>query len=50
MRILEKGNSNTKRLVHKSIARPIREYGSACWDPQGEDQINTLDYVAKESG
>jgi hypothetical protein len=50
MRIFKKGNSNTKRSVYKSVVRPILEYGTACWDPYREGQINTLDCVAKESG
>jgi len=33
MRILKKGNSNTKRLAYMSLVRPILEYGAACWDP-----------------
>jgi len=33
MRILKKGNSNTKRLAYMSPVRPILEYGVACWDP-----------------
>jgi hypothetical protein len=30
MRILKKGNSNTKRLTYMSFLRPILEYGAAC--------------------
>jgi len=30
MRILKKGNSNTKRLAYMSLVRPILEYGAAC--------------------
>ena len=30
MRILKKGNSNTKTLAYMSIVRPIVEYGAAC--------------------
>ena len=33
MRILKKGNSNTKSLAYMSLVRPILEYGAACWDP-----------------
>jgi hypothetical protein len=33
MRILEKGNGNTKSLAYTSLVRPILEYGAACWDP-----------------
>jgi hypothetical protein len=44
MRILKKGNSNTKRLAYMSLVRPILEYGAACWDPYSVRQ------GAKESG
>ena len=33
MRIVKKGNKNTKRLAYTSLVRPIIEYGAACWDP-----------------
>ena len=36
MRILKKGNSNTKSLAYMSLVRPILEYGAACWDPYRE--------------
>jgi len=36
MRILKKGNINTKRLAYMSLVRPILEYGDACWDPYRE--------------
>ena len=50
MRILRKGNGNTKRLAYTSLVRPILEYGSACWDPYKEGQIIELDRVQKKSG
>jgi hypothetical protein len=50
MRILTKGNSNTKSLTYVSIVRPILEYGASCWDPYREGQINALDRVQKKSG
>lgn len=50
MRILRKGNSNTKRLAYTSLVRPILEYGSACWDPYREGQIRELDRVQKKAG
>jgi len=50
MRILKKGNSNTKRLAYMSLVRPILEYGAVCWDPYREGQISALDRVQKESG
>ena len=31
------------------MVRPIREYGSACWDPCKERQINALDRVQKKA-
>jgi hypothetical protein len=47
MRILKKGNSNTKSLEYTYLVRPILEYGAACWDPYREGQINALDRVQK---
>ena len=38
MRILKKGNSNTKRLAYMPLVRPILEYGAACWDPYREEK------------
>jgi hypothetical protein len=43
MRVLKKGNRNTKSLAHTSLIRPTLEYGAACWDPCREGQINALD-------
>ena len=45
MRILKKGNSNTRSLAYMSLVRPILEYGAACWDPYREGQISVLDRV-----
>jgi len=49
MRILKKGNSNTKSLAYMSLVRPILEYGAACWDPYREGQISALDGVQKKA-
>jgi hypothetical protein len=49
MRILKKGNSNTKSLAYMSLVRPILEYGSACWDPYREGQIRALDRAQKKA-
>ena len=49
MRILKKGNSNTKSLAYRSLVRPILEYGAACWDPYREGQISSLDKVQKKA-
>jgi len=49
MRILKKGNSNTKSLAYMSLVRPIIEYGAACWDPHREGQIMALDRVQKKA-
>ena len=49
MRILKKGNSNTKRLALISLVRPILEYGATCWDPYREGQISVLDRVQKKA-
>jgi hypothetical protein len=45
IRILKKGNSNTKSLAYTSLIRSILEYVSSCWDPYREGQINALDRV-----
>ncbi|KDR24007.1 hypothetical protein L798_07949 [Zootermopsis nevadensis] len=49
MRVLKKGNSNTKSLAYTSLVRPILEYGAACWDPYREGQINELEQVQKKA-
>jgi len=36
MRIFKKGNSGTKSLAYTTLARPILEYGAACWNPHRE--------------
>ena len=50
MRILKKGDRNTKSLACMSLVRPILEYGAACWGSYREGQITALDRVQKESG
>jgi hypothetical protein len=45
MRILKKGNSNTKSLAYMSLVRLILEYG----DPYREGQITALDRVQKKA-
>jgi hypothetical protein len=45
MRILKRGNGNTKSLAYTSLARPILECGAACWDPYRKGQVNALDRV-----
>jgi hypothetical protein len=45
MRILKKGNRNTKSLACTSFVRLILEYGAACWVPYRIGQINALDRV-----
>jgi len=32
IRILKKGNNNTKHLAYMATVRPIVEYGAVCWD------------------
>jgi hypothetical protein len=49
MRVLKKGNRNTKSLAYTSMVRPILEYGAACWDPYREGQINASDRVQKKA-
>ena len=50
MHILKKGNTNTKILAYTSLVHPIFEYGTACWDPYREGQINALGRVQKKAG
>jgi hypothetical protein len=45
MRILKRGNNNTKRLAYTSLVRPILEYGAVCWDPHREGQVSALNRV-----
>jgi hypothetical protein len=47
--VLKKGNSNTRSSAYTSLVCPILEYGSACWDPRKEGQINALDRVQKKT-
>ena len=49
MRILKKGNNNTKPLVYTALVRPILEYGAVCWDPYREGQVNALSRVQKRA-
>ena len=49
MRILKKGNSNTKSLAYMSLVRPTLEYAAAWWDPYREGQISALDRVQKKA-
>ena len=49
MRVIKKGNRNTKSLVYTSLVRHILQYGAACWDPCREEQKNSLDRVQKKT-
>ena len=49
MRVLKKGNSDTKSLAYTSLVHPILEYGSVCWDPCREGQTNALVRVQKKA-
>ena len=49
MRILKKGNRNTKSLAYMFLVRPILEYGAACWDPYREGEISAIDRVQKRA-
>ena len=48
MRILKKGNNNTKRLAYTALVRPILEYGAVCWDPD-RGQVSALNRVQKRA-
>jgi hypothetical protein len=49
MRILKKGNYNTKHLAYTALVRPILEYGAVCWDPYREGQVSALNRVQKRA-
>jgi hypothetical protein len=49
MRVLKKGNINTKSLDYTSLARQILQYGAECWDLYREGQINALDRVQNKA-
>jgi hypothetical protein len=49
MRILKKGNNNTKRLAYTALVRPILEYGAVCWDLYREGQVSALNRVQKRA-
>jgi len=46
---LEKGNSNMKSLGYMALVCLILKYGTACWDPFREGQINALQWVQKKA-
>jgi calcineurin-like phosphoesterase family protein len=45
MRILIKGNNNTKHLAYMALVRSILEYGAVCWDSYRKGQIGALNQV-----
>jgi hypothetical protein len=49
MRILTKGNNNTKRLAYTALVRQILEDGAVCWDAYREGQVSTLNRVQKRA-
>ena len=49
MRILKKGNNNTKRLAYMTLMRPILEYGAVFWDPYREGRVSALNRVQKRA-
>ena len=49
IRVLKKGNRNTESSAYTSLVCPVLEYGSGCWDPCREGQINVLDQVQKKA-
>jgi hypothetical protein len=49
MRVIKKGNRNTKSSADTPSVRPVLECGAACWDPCREGQINALDRVQKKA-
>jgi hypothetical protein len=49
MRVVKKGNKNTKRIAYKSLVCLILEYGAVCWDPYKECQISALDCIQNKA-
>ena len=49
MRVIKKGNRNTKSSAYTSSVCPVLECGAACWDPCREGQINASGRVQKEA-
>jgi hypothetical protein len=49
MCVLIKGTNSAKSLAYTSLVRPILEYGTVCWDPFREGQINAFDQVQKKA-
>ena len=49
MRIVKKGNKNTKSLAYTSLVRTILEYGAGCWEPYRECKISALDRVQNKA-
>jgi hypothetical protein len=49
MRILKKGNSNTKSLAYISLVYPSLEYGAACWEPYMQGKTRASDRVQKKA-
>jgi hypothetical protein len=49
MRVLKKGNRNTKHLAYTSLVRPVLEYKSVCWDTCRKRQINEINKKRKKA-
>ena len=49
IRVLGKGNINTKILAYTSLVRPVLEYRASCWYRYKGGQINALDLVQKKA-
>jgi hypothetical protein len=49
MLVVKRGNKNAKSIAYKSLVRPILEYGTVCWDPYRECQINAFDRVQNKA-
>jgi hypothetical protein len=47
MRILKKGNNNTKPLAFTALVRSIPEYGAVCLDPHRGGRLSALNRVQK---
>ncbi|KAJ4428888.1 hypothetical protein ANN_25881 [Periplaneta americana] len=49
MRILKKSNRKSKELEYKTLVRPVMEYGAVGWDPDSQNQIDSIEKVQRKA-
>ncbi|KAJ4450855.1 hypothetical protein ANN_02286 [Periplaneta americana] len=45
MRILRKASPKSREIAYLTLVRPLKEYGTTCWDPYRIYQINSLERI-----